>query len=61
MLVTAFGHGRHTCPAQSFSLSAMSLAARRLLSAYEMTPRWTTRPTPVAAQIGGVARSGERS
>ena len=26
-LVTAFGHGRHTCPAQPFSLSAMTTAA----------------------------------
>ncbi|CAN5599172.1 hypothetical protein BH11ACT6_BH11ACT6_19010 [soil metagenome] len=59
MLVTAFGHGRHTCPAQSFSLSAMTLAAQRLLGRYEMTPRWTARPQPVAAQIGGVARAQE--
>ena len=61
LLVTAFGHGRHTCPAQSFSLSAMTLAAQRLLGRYEMTPRWTTRPQPVAAQIGGVARAREAS
>jgi len=26
MLVTAFGHGRHSCPAQPFSLSAMTAA-----------------------------------
>ncbi len=25
MLVTAFGHGRHTCPAQPFSLAAMTV------------------------------------
>ena len=25
-LVTAFGHGKHTCPAQPFSLAAMSMA-----------------------------------
>ena len=56
-LVTAFGHGRHTCPAQPFSLSAMTTAVTRLLVEYELEPRWVDRPTPVRAQIGGVARS----
>ncbi len=56
-LVTAFGHGRHTCPAQPFSLAAMSTAMVRLVDAYDLTPRWTTYPTPVPAQIGGVARA----
>ena len=57
-LVTAFGHGRHTCPAQPFSLSAMTSAVTRLLVSFELEPRWAGRPTPVQAQIGGVARSG---
>ena len=56
-LVTAFGHGRHTCPAQPFSLSAMTTAVTRLLVEYELDPRWVDRPVPVRAQIGGVARS----
>ena len=56
-LVTAFGHGRHTCPAQPFSLAAMSTAVLRLVGAYDLTPRWTSCPAPVAAQIGGVARA----
>jgi cytochrome P450 len=56
-LVTAFGHGRHTCPAQPFSLSAMIAIVTRLFSRYEVTRIDTTRPRPVAAQIGGVARS----
>lgn len=55
-LVTTFGHGAHTCPAQPFSLSAMSRTARRLLDAYLLEPCWTGRPVPVPAQIGGVAR-----
>jgi cytochrome P450 len=59
MLVTAFGHGKHSCPAQPFSLAAMSAAMTRLLSTYEMTPGWTTYPRPVSAQIGGVARSAD--
>lgn len=57
MLVTAFGHGKHACPAQPFSLSAMTTAMIRLLSGYEMTPQWRRYPRPVPQQIGGVARS----
>jgi cytochrome P450 len=56
-LVTAFGHGRHTCPAQPFSLSAMTSAITRLLDHYEFEPGWVDHPSPVKAQIGGVARS----
>jgi cytochrome P450 len=57
MLVTAFGHGRHSCPAQPFSLAAMTAAMTHLLSRYAMTPQWTSHPRPVPAQIGGVARA----
>ncbi len=57
MLVTAFGHGRHSCPAQPFSLSAMTMAMTRLLGRYDMTPSWGEYPRPVPAQIGGVARA----
>jgi cytochrome P450 len=59
MLVTAFGHGRHSCPAQPFSLAAMTTAMTRLLGDYRMTPRWTSYPRPVPAQIGGVARAAD--
>jgi cytochrome P450 len=59
MLVTAFGHGRHSCPAQPFSLAAMTAATTHLLRTYRMTPGWTSHPQPVAAQIGGVARAAE--
>ncbi|MGA5466191.1 cytochrome [Mycobacterium sp. NPDC050041] len=59
VLVTAFGHGRHTCPAQSFSLAAMTTAATRLLIEFDLTPRWSGHPRPVQAQIGGVARAAE--
>jgi cytochrome P450 len=57
MLVTAFGHGKHSCPAQPFSLSAMTAATTHLLGHYQMTPQWTSHPQPVGAQIGGVARA----
>ena len=57
MLVTAFGHGRHSCPAQPFSLSAMTMAMTRLLGRYDVTPKWGAYPRPVPAQIGGVARA----
>jgi cytochrome P450 len=56
-LVTAFGHGRHSCPAQSFSLAAMRSALLRLTSRYRLDPGWSHHPVPVPAQIGGVARS----
>jgi cytochrome P450 len=57
VLVTAFGHGRHSCPAQPFSLAAMTAAMTHLLREYQMTPGWTAHPQPVPAQIGGVARA----
>jgi cytochrome P450 len=57
MLVTAFGHGKHSCPAQPFSLSAMTAAMTHLVGHYQMTPQWTSHPQPVGAQIGGVARA----
>jgi cytochrome P450 len=57
MLVTAFGHGRHSCPAQPFSLAAITATTTHLLRCYRLTPGWTSHPQPVAAQIGGVARA----
>jgi cytochrome P450 len=57
MLVTAFGHGRQSCPAQPFSLAAMTRAVMHLLGRYRMTPGWNEHPRPVPAQIGGVARA----
>jgi len=36
-LVTAFGHGRHTCPAQPFSLATMTTSLTRLTSALRFT------------------------
>lgn len=56
-LVTVFGHGKHTCPAQPFSLAAMTATMSALLSNFEWTPLWSRLPTPVKAQIGGVARA----
>jgi cytochrome P450 len=58
-LVTTFGHGRHTCPAQPFSLSAMTAALTALLAEFEMTPAWSGKASPVRAQIGGVARAAD--
>jgi cytochrome P450 len=56
-LVTAFGHGKHSCPAQPFSLAAMSMAVTHLLGEYEVEAGWSAFPVPVPAQIGGVARA----
>ncbi len=56
-LVTVFGHGKHTCPAQPFSVSAMAATAARLFAAYEWEPGWSSTPRPIVVQIGGVARA----
>ncbi len=58
-LVSTFGHGRHSCPAQRFSISAIRISLRRLLERYAMEARFRT-PTPLARQIGGVARASGR-
>ncbi|NNE73526.1 MAG: cytochrome P450 [Acidimicrobiales bacterium] len=57
-LVTTFGHGPHTCPAQPFSLYAMTEAVRRIFDRYAVTPQFTA-VEPRRSQIGGVARSEE--
>jgi cytochrome P450 len=59
LLVTAFGHGKHSCPAQPFSLAAMTAAVTFLVNRYDLTPRWNGHPRPVPAQIGGVARAAD--
>jgi cytochrome P450 len=56
-LVTVFGHGGHSCPARPFSLAAMTVASQRLLTEFRWEPTWIEHPSPVRAQIGGVARS----
>jgi cytochrome P450 len=55
-LVSSFGHGRHSCPAQRFSISAIRIAVRRLLERYELAPRFASA-APRRRQIGGVARA----
>ncbi len=57
-LVSTFGHGRHTCPAQRFSISAIRIAVRRLLEAYELQPGFT-HAAPRPRQLGGVARAAQ--
>lgn len=55
-LVSTFGHGSHTCPAQRFSISVIRTAIRALLDRYELIPRFA-HPDPLTRQIGGVARA----
>jgi cytochrome P450 len=54
-LVSTFGHGRHACPAQRFSIAAIRTALARLLDRYELTPRYG-RVEPLRRQLGAVAR-----
>ena len=49
MLVTAFGHGRHSCPAQPFSLAAMTAATTHLLA---QVPRWRRAGRRIRARPG---------
>jgi cytochrome P450 len=56
-LVTSFGHGKHSCPAQPFSLAAMTATMTAVFGAFDLTARWQERPSPEPAQIGGVARA----
>lgn len=57
-LVTTFGYGPHTCPAQPFSLAAITRTVARLFGTYRMTPEFeSARPLPV--QIGGVGRAAD--
>ena len=55
-LVSTFGHGSHTCPAQRFSISAIRTAVHALLDAYDLAPGFSD-PHPLTRQIGGVARA----
>ena len=55
-LVSTFGHGRHSCPAQRFSIHAIRIALRRLLDRYAIEPDFdAARPSP--RQLGAVARA----
>ena len=55
-LVSTFGHGLHSCPAQRFSISAIRIAVRSLVDRYELTPEFLdARPRP--RQLGAVARA----
>lgn len=55
-LVSTFGHGHHSCPAQRFSISAIRVAVSRLLERFELEPLFRGAE-PRRRQIGGVARA----
>lgn len=55
-LVSTFGHGSHTCPAQRFSISAIRTAVRALIDRYDLALLGDL-PQPLTRQIGGVARA----
>ncbi len=57
-LVTTFGHGAHTCPAQPFSLAAITAATVAFISTFDLERQFTVAE-PRVGQIGGVARSAE--
>lgn len=55
-LVSTFGHGRHSCPAQRFAITAIRVSIRSLLERFDFTPEFTSAE-PRRRQLGGVARS----
>lgn len=55
-LVSTFGHGAHSCPAQRFSISAIRIALQRLLEGYTLEPRFASAE-PRKRQLGAVARA----
>lgn len=59
-LVTTFGHGRHTCPAQGFSLQVIRAVVIGLITAFDVEITGDA-PRPRTGQIGGVARAAAPS
>jgi len=55
-LVSTFGHGTHSCPAARFSISAIRIAVRRLIEAYDLVAE-LDGVAPRRRQVGGVARA----
>ncbi len=55
-LVTTFGHGAHTCPAQPFSLRVIVDTVVAIVGRYDLELE-DPDPKPRRGQIGGVARS----
>jgi cytochrome P450 len=55
-LVSTFGHGSHSCPAQRFAISAIRTAVRRLVARYDFVPHFVDT-TPRVRQLGAVARA----
>lgn len=58
-LVTTFGQGSHRCPAQAFSLRAITTTVTGLLDRFDVE-LLDRDPRPVPGQIGGVARADGR-
>ena len=56
--VTTFGFGSHRCPAQRFSLSAITRTVQRLVDNYELEARFAG-VQPLTEQIGGVGRAAD--
>jgi cytochrome P450 len=50
--------GPHRCPAQRFSLSAITRVVRGLADRYDLEPRFTA-VRPIPEQIGGVSRAAD--
>jgi len=56
--VTTFGFGPHRCPAQRFSLSAITRTVQRLVDGYRLEAQFTS-VRALTEQIGGVGRAAD--
>jgi len=57
-VITTFGFGPHRCPAQRFSLSAITCVVRALATRYDVQAGFSV-VRPIPEQIGGVARAAD--
>jgi cytochrome P450 len=55
-LVSTFGHGSHSCPAQRFAVTAIRIAVGLLITRYDLTPHFASAE-PRRRQLGAVARA----
>ena len=54
--VSTFGHGKHACPAQRFSLHMAKIVITKLVTQFSITTAYEGRATPSIKQMGGVSR-----
>ncbi|MCR9105467.1 MAG: cytochrome P450 [Gammaproteobacteria bacterium] len=57
--ISTFGHGKHACPAQRFSLHMAKVVITQLVSRFSVSTCYTGSAQPSVRQMGGVSRPQE--